>query len=162
MSFQHGSRRFLGENPHPGAAVYYSLTKKAETISKADAERYYLGTVAYAYFYLFDPAVGSAGPSQRVDAETFSLLCEQGWVTTEDIGVVRRYIISETGVARLLARPEKRNPDATRHAHSHESFRIDCRPDERGCGRGRFDPYCFNGATRRHYGCADAGPGWHS
>lgn len=53
---------------------------------------------------LFDPAVGSVGPSQRVDTEVFNLLCERGWVITEDAGVVRRYVISETGVARLLAR----------------------------------------------------------
>lgn len=53
---------------------------------------------------LFDPAVGSSGPSQRVDPEIFDLLCERGWITTIDIGVVRRYVISETGVARLLAR----------------------------------------------------------
>jgi hypothetical protein len=55
---------------------------------------------------LFDPAVGSSGPSQRVDPEIFSLLCERGWVTTDDAdqGVVRRYVISETGVARLLTR----------------------------------------------------------
>lgn len=53
---------------------------------------------------LIDPAVGSAGPSRRVDPEVFSLLCEQGWVVTIDTGVVRRYVISEAGVARLLAR----------------------------------------------------------
>ena len=53
---------------------------------------------------LIDPAVGSAGPSQRVDPEVFTLLCERGWVTTRDTGVVRRYVISETGVARLRAR----------------------------------------------------------
>ena len=53
---------------------------------------------------LIDPAVGSSGPCQRVDPDVFDLLCQQGWVSTEDIGVVRRYVISETGRARLLAR----------------------------------------------------------
>ena len=53
---------------------------------------------------LFDPAVGSSGPSRRVDPEVFILLCEQGWVTSEDLGVVRRYVISERGLDRLLVR----------------------------------------------------------
>lgn len=53
---------------------------------------------------LFDPCVGSSGPSRRVDPEVFTMLCEQGWVTTEDTGVVRKYVISERGVARLRAR----------------------------------------------------------
>ena len=53
---------------------------------------------------LFDPSVGSSGPSQRVDPEIFALLCERGWVTTADLGVVRRYVISETGLARLMTR----------------------------------------------------------
>jgi hypothetical protein len=52
---------------------------------------------------LICPSVGSSGPSRRVDPEVFTLLCERGWVTTEDTGDVRRYVISETGVARLLA-----------------------------------------------------------
>lgn len=52
---------------------------------------------------MIDPSVGSSGPCQRVDPEVFALLCERGWVITDDTGVVRRYVISETGVARLLA-----------------------------------------------------------
>ena len=47
---------------------------------------------------LFDPAVGVG---ERIERETFSLLCEQGWITTEDQGRIKRYRISETGITRL-------------------------------------------------------------
>jgi hypothetical protein len=50
---------------------------------------------------LFDPAVGVARSSERIDPETFSLLCEEGWIATQDQGRIRRYTISETGIARL-------------------------------------------------------------
>jgi hypothetical protein len=50
---------------------------------------------------LFDPAVGVARSSERIDAETFSLLCEEGWIATQDQGRIRRYTISETGIARV-------------------------------------------------------------
>jgi hypothetical protein len=53
---------------------------------------------------LFDPVVGSSGPCRRVDPEVFSLLCEEGWLTSQDAGGVRRYVISERGMERLLAR----------------------------------------------------------
>jgi hypothetical protein len=47
---------------------------------------------------LFDPAVGVG---ERIERETFSLLCEQGWIATEDQGRIKRYRISETGITRL-------------------------------------------------------------
>jgi hypothetical protein len=47
---------------------------------------------------LFDPAVGVG---ERIERDTFSLLCEQGWITTEDQGRIKRYRISETGITRL-------------------------------------------------------------
>jgi hypothetical protein len=50
---------------------------------------------------LFDPAVGVAHSSERIDPETFSLLCGEGWIATQDQGRIRRYTISETGIARL-------------------------------------------------------------
>lgn len=50
---------------------------------------------------LFDPAVGVARSSERIDPETFSLLCGEGWIATQDQGRIRRYTISETGIARL-------------------------------------------------------------
>ena len=46
----------------------------------------------------FDPA---AGVGERIEGEVFSLLCEAGWITTEDQGSVKRYRVSETGMARL-------------------------------------------------------------
>lgn len=51
---------------------------------------------------LFNPAVGVSRPSERIEPETFSLLCVEGWITTQDQGRIRRYTISETGVARLV------------------------------------------------------------
>jgi hypothetical protein len=50
---------------------------------------------------LFDPAVGVAHSSERIDTEAFSLLCEEGWISTQDQGRIRRFTISETGIARL-------------------------------------------------------------
>jgi hypothetical protein len=47
---------------------------------------------------LFDPAIGLG---ERIEWETFSLLCEQGWIATEDQGRIKRYRISETGITRL-------------------------------------------------------------
>jgi hypothetical protein len=47
---------------------------------------------------LFDPAIGVG---ERIERDTFSLLCEQGWITTEDQGRIKRYRISETGITRL-------------------------------------------------------------
>jgi DNA-binding transcriptional regulator PaaX len=47
---------------------------------------------------LFDPAVGVG---ERIERDTFSLLCAQGWITTEDQGRIKRYRISETGITRL-------------------------------------------------------------
>jgi hypothetical protein len=50
---------------------------------------------------LFNPVVGVSRPSERIEPETFSLLCVEGWIATQDQGRIRRYTISETGVARL-------------------------------------------------------------
>jgi hypothetical protein len=50
---------------------------------------------------LFDPSVGVAHPSERIEHETFVLLCEEGWIATPDQGRIKRYTISETGIARL-------------------------------------------------------------
>jgi hypothetical protein len=50
---------------------------------------------------LFDPAVGVADSSERIEAETFSLLCGEGWIATQDQGRIKRYTISEAGIARL-------------------------------------------------------------
>jgi hypothetical protein len=50
---------------------------------------------------LFNPALGVARPSERIESETFTLLCAEGWITTQDQGRIRRYMISETGIARL-------------------------------------------------------------
>jgi hypothetical protein len=50
---------------------------------------------------LFDPAVGVARSSERIEPETFALLCEEGWIATQDQGRIRRYTISEMGIARL-------------------------------------------------------------
>ena len=50
---------------------------------------------------LFDPTVGVARSSERIDPETFSLLCGEGWIATQDQGRIRRYRISESGIARL-------------------------------------------------------------
>jgi hypothetical protein len=47
---------------------------------------------------LFDPA---RGVGERIEWETFSLLCGAGWITTEDQGRIKRYRISETGITRL-------------------------------------------------------------
>jgi len=47
---------------------------------------------------LFDPA---KGVGERIEWETFSLLCGEGWITTEDQGRIKRYRISETGIIRL-------------------------------------------------------------
>ena len=52
---------------------------------------------------LFNPTVGVARTSERIDPETFSLLCEEGWILTQDQGRIRRYTISEAGIARLHA-----------------------------------------------------------
>jgi hypothetical protein len=50
---------------------------------------------------LFDPAVGVARSSERIDPETFSLLCGEGLIATQDQGRIRRFTISEAGIARL-------------------------------------------------------------
>ena len=50
---------------------------------------------------LFDPAVGAGRAGERIDPEAFSLLCGEGWIATQDQGRIRRYTISETGIARL-------------------------------------------------------------
>jgi hypothetical protein len=47
---------------------------------------------------LFDPAIGVG---ERIEWETFSLLCEKEWIATEDQGRIKRYRISETGITRL-------------------------------------------------------------
>jgi hypothetical protein len=52
---------------------------------------------------LFDPAVGVG---ERIEWEPFSLLCAEGWITTEDQGRIRRYRISEAGIARLTEEVE--------------------------------------------------------
>ena len=46
----------------------------------------------------FDPAIGVG---QRIEEEIFSLLREAGLITTEDRGGIKRYRISESGMARL-------------------------------------------------------------
>jgi len=46
----------------------------------------------------FDPAVGVG---ERIEEETFSLLCEAGWISTEDRGRIKRYRITEAGITRL-------------------------------------------------------------
>lgn len=46
----------------------------------------------------FDPAVGVG---ERIEVEIFSLLRDAGWISTEDRGRIKRYRISEMGMARL-------------------------------------------------------------
>jgi len=46
---------------------------------------------------LFDPSFGTPHAGERVEGETFLLLRDKGWVTTEDQGVIRRYRISSAG-----------------------------------------------------------------
>ena len=50
---------------------------------------------------LFDPAVGKASAAERIEWETFALLCDKGWIATEDEGGIKRYTISEAGFAHL-------------------------------------------------------------
>jgi len=50
---------------------------------------------------LFDPAMGVARSSERIDPDTFLLLCGEGWIATQDQGRIRRFVISEAGIARL-------------------------------------------------------------
>lgn len=49
---------------------------------------------------LFDPSL-HAGNSQRIEARLFVFLCEQGWIETADEGRIRRFVISDAGIARL-------------------------------------------------------------
>lgn len=53
---------------------------------------------------LIDPSLGSSGPCQRIEPEVFALLHEHGWLTTNDTGAVRRYVISAAGMDRAMAR----------------------------------------------------------
>jgi hypothetical protein len=46
---------------------------------------------------LFDPAIAVG---KRIEWETFSLLREEGWITTDDRGRIKRYRISDAGIAR--------------------------------------------------------------
>ena len=55
---------------------------------------------------LFDPAIGVG---ERIEWETFSLLCEQGWIATEDQGRIKRYRISEAGTTRLTEAESRYN-----------------------------------------------------
>src|ERR1700688_2459587 len=50
---------------------------------------------------LFDPTIGAQHPGERVEGETFSMLCDNGWVTTDDIGPIKRYPISRAGTNQL-------------------------------------------------------------
>jgi hypothetical protein len=50
---------------------------------------------------LFDPAVRVRRTGERIEPETFTLLCEEGWIATQDQGRIKRYTISETGITRL-------------------------------------------------------------
>jgi hypothetical protein len=50
---------------------------------------------------LFDPTMGTPHPGERIELETFSLLRDNGWVTTDDRGVIRRYRISRVGTNQL-------------------------------------------------------------
>lgn len=50
---------------------------------------------------LFDPAVRVDRVNERVEPETFSFLCEKGWIATQDQGRIKRYTISETGITCL-------------------------------------------------------------
>jgi len=59
---------------------------------------------------LCDPAIGLG---ERIDWETFSLLCEQGWIATEDQGRIKRYSISETGITLLNEVESQRKALAT-------------------------------------------------
>lgn len=59
---------------------------------------------------LFDPAVGVG---ERIEWETFSLLRGGGWIATEDRGRVKRYRISETGMARLTETESQQDAFAT-------------------------------------------------
>ena len=67
-----------------------------EALRRSDGQLTDYGHPAGQVF--FDPAVGVG---ERVEEETFSLLCEAGWISTEDQGRIKRYRISEAGMARL-------------------------------------------------------------
>jgi hypothetical protein len=61
---------------------------------------------------LFDPAIGVG---ERIERETFSLLCEKGCITTEDQGRIRRYRISEAGMTRLIEIEMQHNEIGAQH-----------------------------------------------
>jgi hypothetical protein len=67
-----------------------------EALRRSDGQITDYGRPAGQVF--FDPA---AGVGERIEEETFSLLCEAGWIATEDQGRIRRFRISETGMTRL-------------------------------------------------------------
>jgi hypothetical protein len=67
-----------------------------EALRRSDGQITDYGRPAGQVF--FDPA---AGVGQRVEEETFSLLCEAGLISTDDRGRIKRYRISETGMTRL-------------------------------------------------------------
>jgi hypothetical protein len=50
---------------------------------------------------LFDPAVGTSHSGQGVEWEIFLLLRDEGWISTEDQGSVKRYRLSEMGIIQL-------------------------------------------------------------
>jgi hypothetical protein len=67
-----------------------------EALRRSDGQITDYGRPAGQVF--FDPAVAVG---ERIEEEIFSLLCEEGWISTEDRGSVKRYRITETGMARL-------------------------------------------------------------
>jgi hypothetical protein len=50
---------------------------------------------------LFDPAVGNPQTGEQIDSTTFNALIGNGWIETTDTREIRRYRISQAGVARL-------------------------------------------------------------
>ena len=52
---------------------------------------------------LFNPTFGRLRSGERIESETFSVLRDRGWIFTEDQGEIKRYTISEAGVAYLDA-----------------------------------------------------------
>jgi hypothetical protein len=65
---------------------------------------------------LFNPAVGVSRPSERIEPETFALLCAEGWIVTQDLGRIRRYTISETGIGSLVLKKSSRSSRSSRAA----------------------------------------------
>jgi hypothetical protein len=50
---------------------------------------------------MFDPTIGNTHAGKRIEWDTFLTLRDEGWIATEDQGVIKRYRISETGTSRL-------------------------------------------------------------